>query len=526
MSPNSCVLGDKFIPFNSKNMITSTLKNDIPAGIVVFLVALPLCLGVALASGAPLFSGVISGIVGGIVVGILSKSQTSVSGPAAGLAAVVLASITQLGSFDVFLTAVLLAGVLQLGFGLLKGGFVASYVPSNVIKGLLASIGILLILKQIPHAIGYDKDAEGDFAFFQPDGENTFSELYQMLDFINLGAVVISIVSLFILIGWDKTPLKKFKFFPSSLFVVLLGVVLNELFCAYVPGLCIEQSHLVNLPRIDTSDLASYLHFPKLSHLSDYRVYTTAVTIAIVATLETLLNIEAVDKLDPHKRESPPDSELVAQGIGNMLAGLLGGIPITSVIVRSSVNINAGNKTKLSAVFHGIFMLASVLVLSPVLNKIPLASLAAILLMTGYKLAKVSLFRSMYQKGWSQFIPFMATILAIVFTDLLIGVLIGLAISIFYLLRSNYENPFTQTLERTPAGKVIKFELSEEVSFLNKAAIKSTLWRLPKFSKVVIDATHSKYIDPDVLEILDDYQTTFAPENNITLSISGLPLKH
>lgn len=507
-------------------MITSTLKNDIPASIVVFLVALPLCLGVALASGAPLFSGIISGIVGGIVVGLLSKSQTSVSGPAAGLAAVVLASITQLNSFDIFLTAVFIAGALQLGFGLLKGGFIASYVPTNVIKGLLAAIGILLILKQIPHAIGYDKDAEGEFSFIQPDGENTFSELYRMLDFINLGAVVISVVSLFILIIWDKTPLKRYKFFPSSLFVVLLGVALNYLFCTSVPALCIEQSHLVNLPPFDTNDLASYLHFPKLSYLSDYRVYTTAVTIAIVATLETLLNIEAVDKLDPHKRESPPDSELVAQGIGNMTAGLLGGIPITSVIVRSSVNINAGNKTKLSAILHGIFMLISVLVLSPVLNQIPLASLAAILLMTGYKLAKISLFKSMYQKGWSQFIPFMATILAIVFTDLLIGVLIGLAISIFYLLRSNLQNPFTQTTERTPAGKVIKFELSEEVSFLNKAAIKNTLWRLPMYSKVVIDATYSKYIDPDVLEILEDYQNTFAPENDITIDIVGLPLKN
>lgn len=499
-----------------------SLKNDIPASLVVFLVALPLCLGVALASGAPLLSGIISGIIGGIVVGFLSRSQTSVSGPAAGLSAIVLSSIHQLGAFEIFLTAVLIAGVLQLIMGLLKTGFIANYIPSNVIKGLLAAIGILLILKQIPHAFGYDADPEDDYSFVQPDGENTFSELYHMLDFIHPGAVIISIISVIILLLWEKTPLKKFKFFPASLLVVILGVVLNQLFTNLFPFLIIEQSHLVNLPRIDTTDLASYVHLPSLSHFSNYKVFTVALTIAIVASLETLLNLEAIDKVDPHKRESPPNRELVAQGVGNIFAGLLGGIPVTSVIVRSSVNINAGNKSKLSTILHGIFMLISVLALGPILNLIPLSSLAAILIFTGYKLAKTSLFKEMYNKGWHQFIPFIVTIIAIVFTDLLIGILIGLAVSIFFLLRSNFKNPFTLLKEKLAVGEVIRLDLSEEVSFLNKASIKETLWQVPKNSKVIIDASNSEYIDDDVLELIDDYKTTVAPERNIQLNIFGL----
>jgi MFS superfamily sulfate permease-like transporter len=507
-------------------MKIANLKKDIPASIVVFLVALPLCLGVALASGAPLLSGIISGIVGGIVVGLLSGSQTSVSGPAAGLTAVVLASIAQLGSFEIFLTALLIAGVLQVIMGFLKGGIIANYVPSNVIKGLLAAIGIILILKQIPHAVGYDVVPQEDFSFLEAGGENTFSTLLKMLDFITPGAVVISIVSIIILIYWDKTPLKKFGFFPSSLFVVILGVALNKLFNQFIPQLGIEQSHLVNLPPIDTDNLASYLHLPNLSYLTHYHVFTVALTIAIVASLETLLNIEAVDKIDPHKRETPTNRELKAQGVGNMLAGLLGGIPITSVVVRSSVNINAGNQSKLSAILHGVFMLISVLALGPVLNMIPLASLSAILLMTGYKLAKISLFREMYHKGWHQFIPFMVTVLAVVFTDLLIGVMIGLAVSIFYLLRSNFRNPFTLGKEKLSIGEVVKLELSDEVSFLNKASIKDTLWQVPENSKVIIDATRSGFIDEDVLEVLEDFRTTVAPDRNIQLNIVGLKEKY
>ena len=507
-------------------MNLNNLKNDIPASIVVFLVALPLCLGVALASGAPLLSGIISGIIGGIVVGFLSRSQTSVSGPAAGLTAIVLASITQLGNFEIFLTAVILAGILQIIMGIAKAGFIANYIPSNVIKGLLAAIGVILILKQIPHAVGYDKVPEDDFTFSGDDGENTFSILYKMLDYITPGAIVISFISLTILILWNKTPLKKCHFLPASLFVVLLGILLNYVFINYVPVLQILPTHLVNLPAIDTNNLVSYIHIPDLSYLTNYHVYTVALTIALVASLETLLNIEAIDKIDPRKRESPPNRELIAQGVGNIVSGLLGGIPVTSVIVRSSVNINSGNKTKLSTILHGVFMLISVLVLMQVLNLIPFASLSAILLVTGYKLTKITLFKEMYKKGWNQFIPFIVTILAIVFTDLLIGIMIGLAVSIFYLLRSNFRNPFTLGKETLSVGEIVKLELSDSVSFLNKASIKDTLWQVPENSKVIVDATYSDFIDDDILEIIDDFKTTVAPERNIQLNILGLKARY
>lgn len=507
---------------NSKNSIISSLKSDLPASIVVFLVALPLCLGVALASGAPLLSGIISGIVGGIVVGLLSKSQTSVSGPAAGLAAVVLAAITQLGNFEVFLTAVLIAGMIQIIMGILRAGSIADFIPSNVIKGLLAAIGIILILKQIPHAIGYDADAQEDFTFSQADGENTFSELIKSIDFITPGAILISVLSILILVLWDKTPMKKIKFFPSSLFVVILGIVLSIVFKNYVPFLAIEPEHLVNIPKFDTENLSGYIHIPSAANFGNYQLWVVAFTIAMVASLETLLNLEAIDKLDPHKRESNPNRELVAQGVGNICSGFLGGIPITSVVVRSSVNIQSGNKTKLSAILHGIFMLLSVLALGSILNLIPLASLAAVLLTTGYKLAKVSLFKEMYRKGWDQFIPFVVTILAIIFTDLLIGVLVGLAVSILFLLVSNFKSPFVKEENKLHIGNVVKLVLQNQVSFFNKSAIKKSLWALPEDSKVVIDATYSKYIDQDVLEIIEDFRTAVAPDKNIQLNVLGL----
>ncbi len=507
-------------------MITSKIKNDLPASIVVFLVALPLCLGVALASCAPLFSGIISGVLGGIVVGLLSKSHTSVSGPASGLAAVVLSSITKLGTFEIFLTAVIIAGVVQLVMGLLKAGFIASYIPSNVIKGLLAAIGIILILKQIPHAIGFDRNAADDFTFFQRDGENTFSELLVAFNFIVPGSLIIGFISIMVLILWDKSPFKKIKFFPASLFVVLLGVLLNFIFSTSLPALAIEQTHLVNILPLDTEDLGSYIHIPNLIHLGNYQVWIVAFTIAIIASLETLLNIEAIDKTDPHKRESPPNRELIAQGVGNIAAGFFGGIPVTSVIVRSSVNLEAGNETKLSTVLHGLFLLVSILILSPILNLIPLASLAAILIMTGYKLAKPSIFKEMLAKGWEQFIPFIITIVAIVFTDLLIGVVIGLMVSVFYLLRSNYRNPFVKEENKLHIGEVLKIELPNQVSFFNKASIKETLWNVPENSKVLIDANYSDYIDNDVLEIIHDYKDVVAPERNIQLNILGLKDKY
>ena len=492
---------------------------------MVFLVALPLCLGVALASGAPLLSGIIAGIIGGIVVGIISKSQTSVSGPAAGLAAVILASITKLGAFDILLTSILIAGCLQLAMGIFRAGFIANYIPSNVIKGLLAAIGILLILKQIPHAVGYDTKNDG-FSFIQANGENTFSEIMRAFDVFTPGAVVIALLSILVLYYWDRTPLKNVKLLPASLFVVVMGVILNLLFTQFMPWFAIGPEHLVELPPIDTGNLGAYLHLPNLSHFGNADVWVVGVTIAIVASLETLLNIEAVDKLDPHKRETPPNRELVAQGVGNICAGLFGGLPVTSVIVRSSVNIQTGNKTKASAVLHGVFMLASILVLSPALNLIPLSALAAILIMTGYKLAKVSLFRDMYQKGWSQFLPFAVTVAAIVFTDLLMGVLIGLATSMFYLARSNFRNPYSLEQYRLHIGDVIKMELPNQVSFLNKATIKSTLWDIPNDSKVLIDASKSDYIDNDVLETIQDFRDVVATERNVQLNVIGLREKY
>jgi MFS superfamily sulfate permease-like transporter len=495
------------------------LKSDLPASIVVFLVALPLCLGVALASGAPLLSGVIAGIIGGIVVGILSQSHTSVSGPAAGLAAVVLGSITQLGSFDIFLLAVCLAGLIQLIAGIASVGFIANFMPSNVIKGLLAAIGIILILKQIPHAVGFDKDYEGDFSFFQPDGENTFSELLNVFKYFSWGAVIISGLSILVMIFWEKTPFKKIKFLPASLFVVVLGLLLNLLFQKYIPSIALMNDHLVNIPHLD--GIKSVITLPDFNSIGNSRVWIVALTIAIVASIETLLNLEAVENLDPHKRVASPNKELVAQGIGNMLSGLVGGIPVTSVIVRSSVNINAGAETKMSAILHGLILLMSLLLLSPVLNLIPLASLASILLLTGYKLAKVSLFKDMYSKGLNQFIPFAVTVIAIVFTDLLIGVLIGLAISIFYILKRNFKNAYHFNRESFHTGDKINIRLSEEVSFLNKASIKQTLADIPENSNVIIDATNSTYIDYDVMEIIRDFTDVQAKEKGISATLKG-----
>lgn len=497
------------------------LKQDVPASLVVFLVALPLCLGIALASGAPLLSGMIAGIVGGIVVGIISQSHTSVSGPAAGLAAVVMSSIASLGGrYEVFLAAIVIAGGIQFIAGLAKGGIIANYIPSNVIKGLLASIGIILILKQIPHAVGFDKDPENDFSFFQSDGQNTFSELINMLDYFSCGTVMLSLVSIFILIVWDKTPLKKYQFLPVSLFVVVLGVAVNAMYAAFVPGLAISPDHLVTLPKYE--GVQSLITFPDFSQIGTYKLWLVAVTLAVVASIETLLNLEAVENLDPKKRIASPNRELVAQGVGNMLSGLVGGLPITSVIVRGSVNIHAGAATKLSAILHALLLLLSLLVLGPIINLIPLASLACILIFTGYKLAKLSLFKSMYSKGLNQFIPFVVTILAIVFTDLLIGVLIGLVVSVFYILKSNYKNPFVIQKQTVNMNETVRLELPNQTSFLNKASIKDTLWSVPEGSKVIIDASYADFIDNDVLEIIEDYRNTISVNKKIKLNVIGL----
>jgi len=503
-------------------MFLEKLKSDLPASIVVFLVALPLCLGVALASGAPLLSGIISGVIGGIVVGLISQSHTSVSGPAAGLAAVVLSSIQMLGSFDVFLIALILAGAMQLILGLSRAGVIANYFPNNVVKGLLAAIGFILILKQIPHAIGYDKDVEDDFTFFQADGENTFTELISALDYITPGALVVSLLSIALMLFWDKTPLKKLKFLPVSLVVVVLGAALNALFQSAFPYFEIFPTHLVAIPKVDQSNLVQQIHLPDLNVLRNGAVWQVAFTLAIVASLETLLNLEAVDNIDPQKRKSPPNRELLAQGIGNMAAGFFGGIPVTSVIVRSSVNIQARNATKLSAILHGVFMLISVLLLSSVMNLIPLASLASILILTGYKLVNLKLIKAMYAKGVQQFLPFIITVVAIVFTDLLVGVIIGLLASIFFLLRSNFKNPFEQAKNKLHIGEVVSIQLPNQVSFFNKASIKETLWALPSGTKVIVDASQASFIDADVIEVLEDFKNVVAPSREIQVNILGM----
>ncbi len=499
------------------------LRKDIPASIVVFLVAVPLCLGIALASGAPLFSGLISGIIGGLVVGWMSGSHTSVSGPAAGLSAVVLAEITNLGSFETFLLAVVLAGVIQVVLGVARAGFISDYVPTNVVKGLLAAIGIILILKQLPHAIGYDSDLEGDFSFMQPDGLNTFSELLVGLSNFAPAAIIISVISLALLIWWDKSWLRRLPI-PSALAVVLVGMALNEWLFAGSTGLRLAGNHLVTIPISDAGALMGFfdnLSFPNWAGLANQGVYTAAITIAVVATIETLVNLEAIDKLDPQKRHAPPNRELIAQGTGNILSGLVGGLPVTSVIVRSSANIDAGAQTKASTMMHGGLLLVFVVIAPGILNMIPLASLAAILLVTGYKLASVKMFRDFYAKGMNQFIPFITTVVAIVFTDLLIGTLLGLACSVFFLLRANFSNSFHERHEIHPQGEVIRLKLSQEVSFLNRGALLDRLSSLPANSNVVLDASDTQFIDHDVLEIIREFDGVAAKNKDIRLTLLG-----
>ncbi|MDP1727236.1 MAG: SulP family inorganic anion transporter [Bacteroidota bacterium] len=510
-----------------KGLTFNYLKNDLPAGLVVFLVAVPLCLGIALASGAPLFSGIIAGIVGGVVVSFASGSALSVSGPAAGLAAVVLSAITQLGSYEVFLVAVVLAGLIQITLGYLRAGFIAHYFPSSVIKGMLAAIGIILILKQLPHALGNDKDIEGDFNFIQSDGRNTFSEILDTINFIHPGALIIAVVSLLILIIWERPVLQKFSFFkivPGALLVVILGIIINEWFKKFNPDLYLSGIKLVQLPVASSpKGFIQQFTLPDFSALANYQVYVVALTIAVIASLETLLSIEAADKLDPYKRVTPTTRELKAQGLGNLISGLIGGLPLTAVIVRSSANINAGAKTKLSAIIHGVLLLISAIGLASVLNKIPLACLAALLLMVGYKLAKISLFKSMYKLGWEQFLPFIVTIIAIQLSDLLKGIAIGTVVSSFYILRNNYRRAyFFHEIDHFD-GKMITIQLSEDVSFLNKGSIARALDRLPENSNVLIDGSKSQNIDMDVLEIIHDFKNNTAALKKVNIALKSIP---
>ncbi len=506
-----------------KYQLFANLKSDFASGLVVFLVALPLCLGIALASGAPLFAGIISGVVGGIVVGFLSNSHLSVSGPAAGLTAIVLTAITELGTFNSFLLAVFIAGIIQLLLGFIKAGSISNYFPTNVIEGMLAGIGVIIFLKQIPHAIGYDNDFAGDEAFLQSDGQNTFSELFNIFDYVQTGSLIITIVSLVILIYWPKVDfLKKLKLVPAALIAVIFGILLNEFFIQSGSSLAIGSQHLVSLPVPQSFDeFKTIFVFPDFLAGSNSKVWIVAITIAVVASIETLLCIEAADRMDSLKRYTDTNIELKAQGIGNILSSLLGGLPMTSVVVRTSANNNAGAKSKMSAIIHGLLLLVSVLAIPTLLNKIPLATLASILLLVGYKLANPKIIRHFWEKGKYQFIPFIATFIAVVFTDLLKGVALGIIISVLFVLKGNMQRAYNFRKEEYSEGDIIHIDLAQEVSFLNKAAIKATLNKIPSNSKVVINATDTVYIAHDVLDLIKEFKKIKSKELNISTKLVG-----
>jgi len=498
------------------------IKNDLPASIVVFFVALPLCLGIALASGAPLFSGLIAGIVGGIVVGFLSGSKIGVSGPAAGLAAIVLTAIGALGSYENFLVAVVLGGVIQVIFGFLKAGIIGYYFPSSVIKGMLTGIGIIIILKQIPHFFGYNADPEGDFAFFQVDCENTFSEIFKSLNNISLGSTLVGVIGLSILLLWSNVLSKKGKIFQliqGPLVAVAAGII-YYLATDSESKYGISTSHLVSVPVPDTIDsFISQFRFPNFGAITNPDIWVVAFTIALVASLETLLSVEATDKLDPHKNVTPTNRELLAQGTGNIISGMIGGLPITQVIVRSSANIQSGGRSKMSAIIHGFLLLISVILIPALLNKIPLSVLAAILLIVGFKLAKPELFIQMYKLGWKQFTPFTVTVLGIIFTDLLVGIGMGLGIGIVVILIKSFQNSHFLHIEGKSNGKhKIKMTLAEEVTFFNKGAILKELDSLPIDTFLELDVRKTIYLDNDIVEILEDFAFK-AKERNIDIKL-------
>ncbi len=505
-----------------KENYLGNLQFDIPAGLVVFLVAIPLCLGIALGSqpkdaslSFPIFAGIISGIVGGLVVPLLSQAQLSVSGPAAGLITVVVAGVTSIGSFQGFLVAVFLAGLIQIILGSIRAGFIAYYIPSSVIKGMLAAIGLILILKQLPHAVGYD------LKFFTlkfnetKQHENTFTSILHAAQHVEWGAFAITFVSLIIMIGWDRSPLGKFRWIPSALVVVVLGVVVNGVILQnFAPSLQLGTTHRINLP---TKSVFEGLSFPDWSYLSKWQVWLTALTIGLIASVQALLTVEAVDKLDPMKRKSPLDRELIAQGVGNSIAGLIGGLPVTSVIVRSSASVNMGGRTKMVAVFHGIFLLLSVLFLARYLNLVPLASLSAILLVIGYKLAQPSVFKAIYKKGWEQFAPFLITIVSILLTDLLIGVSIGIVVGLFFVIRSNFHSAISVTKD----GDHVLIRFNKDASFLNKPLLLDALESIEENSYVIIDGTRAQYMDSDISELLDEFRQE-AQLKNIKVELRGV----
>ncbi len=496
-----------------------SLRNDLPSSIVVFLVALPLCLGVALASQAPLFSGLIAGFVGGIVVGLASRSHLSVSGPAAGLTAIVATAIITLPSYEAFLVAVVLAGAIQIILGFVKAGIIGDYVPSNVIKGMLAAIGLILILNQFPHLLGDDSHFENDEGIPAPiEKGNLFSNFFNAFANISPVALLIGAVCLVFYFIWEKfTAGKKgvLKIIPAPLLVVLIGVGMNLFFQRSFTENALKGEHLVIIPQANSmKEFFSFFTMPDWSHLLNQQVLITAVILAIVASLESLLSIEAVDDLDPYQRVTPTNRELKAQGLGNIVSGMIGGLPVTSVIVRSSANVNAGAKTKMSTIYHGALLLMCVAFIPGILNLIPKTALAAILIFTGYKLAKPSIFKAFYRKGWDQFLPFVITIVAILATDLLKGVIIGICVGLFFVIRSNFK---TSVFTISDNNNYL-FRLRKDVSFLNKPIIKRRLEKVPENSQVLIDASQADFIDKDIIEIIEDFML-HAPLKNIGVTL-------
>lgn len=553
----------------TSNKLGSSIAADLQSGVVVFLVALPLCLGIAIASGVPPFAGLVAGIVGGLVVGALSGSHTSVSGPAAGLTAIVLQQLEVL-SFDQFLLATVLAGCFQIGMGAAKAGALSAYFPTSVIKGLLAAIGVLLILKQVPHLVGHDQDPEGDLAYFQPDGETTLSEIWSIFasdqkaddsdtdvdpgsldaesakidpikktqataaqassghqyDAYHIGASIVGLLCLAILLAWDNLKFFKLLKIPGPLFVVVLAVLLNLLFQSNAGKLGIQGEHLVQVPQANsTAEFLGFLQSPDFSSLFNVRVILAGMTIAIVASLETLLNLQAVDKLDQQQRTSPANRELFAQGAGNICAGLIGGLPVTSVVVRGSVNVASGSRTKLSALIHGALLLICVAFVPQILNMIPKAALAAILIATGLKLARPALFRQMWQEGRYQFAPFIVTLLAIVYTDLLTGICIGLGVALFFILNSNMRRPIRRIVKTRTSEDLQVIELASQVSFLNKAAMTQMLDEVPAETRVLIDGSDTNYLDPDLIALIRDFRDHKAPAKKIQFSLRGFHKK-
>jgi len=484
----------------------SNLRYDLPAALVVFLVALPLCLGVAVASGVPAFSGIIAGAVGGIIIGLLSGSQLSVSGPAAGLTVIVLSAVNSLPSFESFLLAVFLSGIIQAILGVVKAGVIGDFIPSAVIRGMLAAIGLILILKQIPHAVGYDKDYEGDFSFSQTDGRNTFSEIFHLAnEALSPGAIVIALTCLILLNLWDNKRIKShplLQYIPGPLVAVVFGIVANMIFNSYFPFLAIAAEHLVNIP-VASDASAFFLQFttPDFSQIGNPEIWVTAFTLAIVASVETLLSIEAVDKIDPFKRISPTNRELVAQGAGNVVSGLIGGMPVTSVIVRSSANVSSGGRTRMSTIIHGILLLLSVAIIPHVLNLIPLSALAAVLIAVGYKLTKPEIFIRKWKKGFAHFVPFVVTILAILLTDLLKGVFIGLLMGSAFILFSNFRSAITYVVD----GRQHLIRFKKNLSFIHKLELRKLLRTIPDETVVLIDLSRIDFVDYDNAEILNDF---------------------